>query len=291
MALRPAGPEAVAEDAPCGAHPTGRDAHRVQILGVVPVTGARLTGEHPREVEAEDLAAGLRDRIGRQYARRPSRDQGRALRLGFGREVWHRDPGRWRLVPDGRQRGFELRQGRGVEVRVGIEDPSGARQPALVAAHELHLELQEPVDDLASRDDLDLVEADLDHGVPASQLPLAAQLADRDQLDQRRVAAQLEDQRPCIGSGPVAGCGTRVGRTLELFAPMRPGLRGSMRGRLDRHDRRRGGRSHACRESGAGKCSVCGVDIAVLDLRRPGPRRGHEPRDRDRRQIPLPGGQ
>ena len=52
-------PEPVAEDAPGGAHPTGRDAHRVELLGLLALPGPGLAGDHPGQVEAEDLAAGL----------------------------------------------------------------------------------------------------------------------------------------------------------------------------------------------------------------------------------------
>ena len=76
-------------------------------------------------------------------------------------------------------------------------------QPALVALDELCLELDEPIDDPRADDDVDLVEAQLDPRVAVAQDPLAAKLADRHELDQRRVAGQLQDQRPGVRRGPL----------------------------------------------------------------------------------------
>ena len=77
VALRPAGPERRPEDAPRGPLPAGRDAHRVELLGVVPVARAGLAGEHPGEVEAHDLAAGLGDVVVGGDARRLADDEPR----------------------------------------------------------------------------------------------------------------------------------------------------------------------------------------------------------------------
>ena len=86
---------------------------------------------------------------------------------------------------------------------------------------ELHLELHEAVDDPASGDGIDLVEAQLDDRVGRLQLPLPPELADRHELDERRIAALLEDQRARVRRRPVARASRPVGRTLELLAPMR----------------------------------------------------------------------
>ena len=51
--------EAVPKDTPRGARPARRDPHRVDLLGILTGDDARHAGEHPREVEAEDLATGL----------------------------------------------------------------------------------------------------------------------------------------------------------------------------------------------------------------------------------------
>ncbi len=69
-----------------------------------------------------------------------------------------------------------------------------------------------------------------------AQLALAAQLADRHELDQRRVAGVLEHQRPGVRGRPVDGPRGPVGRALELLAA--DGAAGALRRgeRLDRDD-------------------------------------------------------
>ena len=148
-----------------------------------------------------------------------------------------------------------------------VGDPRrGAR---LVALDELDLELDEPLDDPAPGDGVDLVEADLDDRVVELELPLAAELADRDELDERRVAALLEDQRAGVGGRPVARARGPVGRTLELLAPVdRAGRRPAGHARLDRHGRALGRLAQAGREPGPGQRAVGRVDVAVLELRR-----------------------
>ena len=64
--------EPVAEDPPRGAHPTRRDPHRVDLLDVLPGDDARHARERPGEVEAEDLAPGLRPRVGGAQIGRPA---------------------------------------------------------------------------------------------------------------------------------------------------------------------------------------------------------------------------
>ena len=59
VSLRPLGPERLAEDPPRGPLAAGRDAHGVEVLRRRAVAGAGLPGDHPGEMEPEDLAAGL----------------------------------------------------------------------------------------------------------------------------------------------------------------------------------------------------------------------------------------
>ena len=80
VALRPAGPERRPEDPPGRPLPAGRDAHRVELLGVGAGARARLAREHPGEVEAHDLAAGLGDVVVGGDAGRPADDQVRVRR-------------------------------------------------------------------------------------------------------------------------------------------------------------------------------------------------------------------
>ena len=73
------------------------------------------------------------------------------------------------------------------------------------------------MDDPAARDDVDLVDAQLGGRVDRLEAPLAAQLADRDELDERRIAAQLEDQGAGGGRRPGMRLGRPVGGSLELL--------------------------------------------------------------------------
>ena len=83
---------------------------------------------------------------------------------------------------------------------------------------QLDLELDKALDHPAARDRVDLVEADLDDRVVRLHSSLPAQLSDRDELDEWRIAALLEDQRPGIGWRPVTRTGRPVGGSLELLA-------------------------------------------------------------------------
>ena len=138
----------------------------------------------------------------------------------------------------------------------------------LVAVHQLDLELDEPPHDPAPADCIDLVEAQLDGRAVALEDPLATELTDRDHLDERGVAALLEDQRSGVGRWPVAGMGGPVGRSLELFATMDVARPDAADRRLDGDRRRLRGLAQTGREPGPGHPSVGGVDVAVLDLGR-----------------------
>ena len=61
VAFRAAATERIPEDAPRGTLPARRHTHRVQLLVVLALACARLAGEHPGEMEAQDLAGCLRD--------------------------------------------------------------------------------------------------------------------------------------------------------------------------------------------------------------------------------------
>ena len=80
VALGPTRPERRAEDAPGRALPTGRDAHRVELLRVDAGARAGLAREHPREVEAHDLAPRLGDVILGVHSRRPADDEAHVRR-------------------------------------------------------------------------------------------------------------------------------------------------------------------------------------------------------------------
>src|SRR2546422_4951688 len=80
VGLRPAWPERRAEDAPRGSLAAGRDPHRVELLGVLAVARPGLAGEHPGEVEAKDLPAGLGNWVVGKDARRLADDESRCVR-------------------------------------------------------------------------------------------------------------------------------------------------------------------------------------------------------------------
>ena len=149
----------------------------------------------------------------------------------------------------------------------------GSVRPLLGARDQLRLELHEPVDDAARDDDVDLVEAQLDPRVAVADDALAAQLADGHELDERRVAGLLEDERAGVRRGPVerAGASGRPDLRAPRAGPTPPGP--SVRAeRLDRHDRALARLPEPDGEPGPGHRPVGGVDVAVLELRRP--RRG-----------------
>ena len=127
-------------------------------------------------METHHLAPGLGDVVVGRHTRALARAQ--ADRVAGGRRVVvagfrcvhdaHRS-GRLfgvvrviRFASDGRHRGFELALRGSRQTTLRIEDLGQPAQRCLVALHELRLELDEPFDDAPPRDDVDLVEAQLD---------------------------------------------------------------------------------------------------------------------------------
>src|SRR6185503_14993481 len=84
VGLGPPLPERLTEYAPGGALAASRDPHLVDVLDVIAVPDARLALEHPGEVEAHHLAAGLGDRVLGKDTRGLADDEAR-LGLRFGR--------------------------------------------------------------------------------------------------------------------------------------------------------------------------------------------------------------
>src|SRR4051794_6952558 len=62
--------ERVAEHAPACPDATARDPHRMDLFGILAVDRPGHPGEHPREVEAEDLSTGFHPRVVRRDLRR-----------------------------------------------------------------------------------------------------------------------------------------------------------------------------------------------------------------------------
>ena len=100
----------------------------MEVLGILAVAGPRLAGEHPGEVETEDLAAGLGDVVVGQNAGGLTDDESRCLRA---RQA-HRDhlgrigrPGR--LVCCGRARRAQgwRRRRRWLDVALGFRGFGG----------------------------------------------------------------------------------------------------------------------------------------------------------------------
>ncbi len=373
MLLRPLRPERLAEDPPGRALAARRNPHPVEILGVDAVACPGLLGDHPREVEAEDLAPRLRDVIVDEDTRASCRPRDAAARPLPARRGWSPRGAASSIDPSaGRQRRGRVRRplagsagsdatgragstvgaasvagaGRsastsapptgssasvvvasssastastiawigGLAGGVGSASPSSSSigrsaaaprlfalrlrgrgrperrlelgrvgrcqagirgegaidlgQPGLVAVDQLDLELDEPPDHAAPADGIDLVEAELDRGAVQLEDPLAAELADRDDLDERRVAALLEDQRAGIGRRPVARMGGPIGRALQLLAAVDVARADPPDRRLDRDGRRLGGLTEPGGEPGSGHRAIGRIDVAVLDLGR-----------------------
>ena len=241
---------------------------RPRGLGLVgrPLGGRLELGERPPRRSPRSAAAAATFGADWLIVERSTRRRA-ALRLRFGS-----------AAATARERRLELgRVGRG-EARVGRERPVDLGETRLVAAHQLDLELDEPADDPAPADGVDLVEAQLDRRAVALEDPLPAELADRDDLDERRVAALLEDQRAGIGRRPVARMGGPVGRALELLAAMDVAGPDAPNRRLDRDRRRLRRLAQPGGEPGPGHRPVGGVDVAILDLGRADRRRsGRKP--------------
>ena len=94
------------------------------------------------------------------------------------------------------ERALELRRPDRLQPIRTVDRLRELREVGVIAIHHLELELLEPLDHVAPNDDIDLVERDLDQRPGAAVLPLAAQLTDGHDLDQRRVTGQLQHQRP-----------------------------------------------------------------------------------------------
>jgi hypothetical protein len=227
----------------------------------------------------------------------PRRGRGRfVLGLGFGLGI--REQRRRALAtlagrgPDRGQGRLELRAGRGEQGRVGGRDALDPGQRLLLAVEELDLELHEALDDPAPGDRVDLVEAELHDRLVGLELPLAAELADRDELDERRVAAQLEDQRASVGVGPVARAGGPVGGTLELLAAVRRARAVAVPARdgLDRDRRALRTLPQPGGKSRAGQRAVGRVEVAILELGRADGADRVEARELLGEQVAVPGG-
>ncbi|HEY8817538.1 MAG TPA: hypothetical protein VIM25_01815, partial [Candidatus Limnocylindrales bacterium] len=93
--------------------------------------------------------------------------------------------------PDRGHRGIELAAACRGQRRVGAEHLGQAAQPLLGALDQFSLELDEAIDHPRPRHHVDLVEAELDPRIAVTNDPLAAELPDRDELEQRRVARVL----------------------------------------------------------------------------------------------------
>ena len=143
----------------------------------------------------------------------------RGSRLGTG-AGGRRLCGRAAIVGRGRgQRRIEFRPAGRDQARVGFEDRPQLHEARLDAGRQLRLELREAVDDPPTRDDIDLVQAQLGGRVGRLEPALPAELAHGHELDQGGVAAQLEDERPGRGRRPGVRLGGPVGRPLEFLAP------------------------------------------------------------------------
>ena len=244
MLLGPRRVERITEHAPGGPLAARRDAHRVQLLGVLAGPRPRLARDHAGEVEAQDLAR--RPRPGGRRRGRRATSAGRSgeprarpsapaspapgvagahagahghavagivtrlvvtlARTGFAPQRLERTLQLGRL---GRHQLLDLAQ------QVGQRVEGSPRRPA-----ELQLQLREPLDGPPARHDLDVVHGHLDdRPVPAVQ-PLVTSLPDRDEVDESRLARDREHRVPRRGRRPAGGTRRRVGRPFQLLAPV-----------------------------------------------------------------------
>jgi hypothetical protein len=122
------------------------------------------------------------------------------------------------VAADHRERRLELRHHRRPQAGIRAEHAIERDQSCFVALEQLDLELCEAIHDLTAQHDLHLVEAQFDARGAIAQLPSAAALADRHQLEQRLVAGELEHQRAGIGNRPVMRRRRLVRGAFELLA-------------------------------------------------------------------------
>ena len=111
--------EPVAEHPPGGTHPARGDPHRVDVLGILARDDAGHARQHLRQVEAQDLAAGLRPRI--VGAECPGTAHGRACDGDDGRQ-------RHRIVL---RRSGDIRLGRGAHTGRTVASAPRHRTPSL----------------------------------------------------------------------------------------------------------------------------------------------------------------
>ncbi len=121
-------------------------------------------------------------------------------------------------------------------------------------------------------------------------MAFAPELADGHELDQRRVAALLEDQRSGIRGRPVARTRGPIGRALELLAPMDARAVGPTRGRLDRDGGALGGLPQAAGETRPRHGAVGGVKVSILELGRANGRDRDEAGELVGEEIAVAGG-
>src|SRR5829696_53175 len=256
--------EGVAEDSPRRALPAGRDAHAMELLVPRALPGARLARDHAREVEPEDLSPRLREMVvredpGRLAGRQPpllGRLAAVVLVCGCIRAL-HRV-----------ERSLELRCADGLEVAGSREHRSQRAEDGLVAIAQLRLELREPVDELAAGDDLDLVERELDDGSIPPVQPLAAQLAQDDELLEDAVAGKRDDLVARGALRPHRGRLRGIGWSHELVSLVQGAAVVLTREALERdqRSRRRSPQSRCIPGRGEGRVGCVEVAILVVDV-------------------------
>ena len=170
---------------------------------------------------------------------------------------------------DRRQRRLELRtrrRRRGPGRRRG--SASSALERGLVALDQLDLELDEPLDDPAPGDDIDLVEAQLDDRV--------ADWSFRLRRSWRIVTTSTSGASPhcsriserASDGGQSRGPAVRSAGPSSSSRRWAPDRRRSPAERLDRHGRALRRLAQPGREPGPGEGAVGGVEVAVLELGR-----------------------
>ena len=170
-------------------------------------------------------------------------------------------------LTDGADGPIQLGSRRTSKTLVPVEDLAKGLEGIFGPGVQLHLELIEPAEGSAVDLHLDRVDAEVGRRVAVHEAANSPHLANREQLYEGRVAAQLQNHRACGRGGPIGRRRVRVGRTLELLATVQPAFRGFSALEAD-HGFSRSPAQPRC-EAGSCESPVRRVDVAVLDLHDP----------------------
>ena len=142
-------------------------------------------------------------------------------RAVLGRSICVVRLGLTRLAADHLERALELRAVDRDQLLDLTQHVGQRLQVHLLAVAQLELELREALGDLQADHDLDVVDRHLDDRAVACVVPLAANLAERDEVAQGAIADDLHHRVARDGRRPERRRHRRVRGALELLAPVR----------------------------------------------------------------------